>query len=63
MRVADVAQVRIGALTRYGMVTQQGTGEAVEGLVIGLRGANAQQVVDRVRERLAQIARHAARRA
>jgi hypothetical protein len=38
------------------MVTQQGTGEAVEGLVIGLRGANAQQVVDSVRERLAQIA-------
>jgi cobalt-zinc-cadmium resistance protein CzcA len=55
VRVADVAQVRIGALTRYGMVTQQGTGEAVQGLVIGLRGANAQQVVERVRERLAQL--------
>ncbi|HMA10679.1 MAG TPA: CusA/CzcA family heavy metal efflux RND transporter [Steroidobacteraceae bacterium] len=56
VRVADVATVRIGALTRYGMVTQAGTGEAVEGLVIGLRGANAQQVVESVRERLAQIA-------
>ena len=56
VRLADVAQVRIGALTRYGMVTQQGTGEAVEGLVIGLRGANAKQVVESVRERLAQVA-------
>ncbi len=55
VRLADVAEVRIGALTRYGMVTQQGEGEAVEGLVIGLRGANAQQVVTQVRARLAQI--------
>ncbi len=55
VRVGEVAEVRIGALTRYGMVTQQGTGEAVEGLVLGLRGANAQQVVERVRERLAEI--------
>ena len=56
IRMSDVATVRVGALTRYGMVTQAGSGEAVEGLVIALRGANAQQVVERVRERLAQIA-------
>jgi cobalt-zinc-cadmium resistance protein CzcA len=56
VRLADVATIRIGALTRYGMVTQQGEGEAVEGLVIGLRGANAQEVVTLVRERLAQVA-------
>jgi heavy metal efflux system protein len=55
IRMGDVAEVRIGALTRYGMVTQQGLGEAVEGLVIGLRGANAQQVVLRVRAQLAII--------
>lgn len=56
VRVADVATVRIGALTRYGMVTQQGTGEAVQGLVISLRGANAQQVVKGVRDELQKIA-------
>lgn len=56
VRLGDVAQVRIGALTRYGMVTQQGTGEAVQGLVIGLRGANAQQVVTQVRTKLAELA-------
>jgi cobalt-zinc-cadmium resistance protein CzcA len=55
VRVGDVAQVRIGALTRYGMVTKDGKGEAVEGLVIGLRGANAQQLVTLVRERLAEV--------
>ena len=55
VRIADVAQVRIGALTRYGMVTKDGQGEAVEGLVIGLRGANAQQLVTLVRERLLEV--------
>ncbi|GAB2181852.1 CusA/CzcA family heavy metal efflux RND transporter [Denitratisoma sp. agr-D3] len=55
VRVGDVAQVRIGALTRYGAVSKDGQGEAVEGLVLGLRGANAQQVVDGVKATLAEI--------
>ena len=56
VRVADVAEVRLGALTRYGAVTKSGQGEAVQGLVLGLRGANAQQVVAGVKARLAEIA-------
>ncbi|KIN89707.1 efflux RND transporter permease subunit [Thauera sp. SWB20] len=56
VRVGDVAEVRYGALTRYGAVTQSGRGEAVQGLVLGLRGANAQAVVDGVKARLAEIA-------
>jgi cobalt-zinc-cadmium resistance protein CzcA len=56
IRVSDVAQVRIGSLTRYGTVTQDGRGEAVEGLVLGLRGANAQKVVEGVRAKLAELA-------
>ncbi len=55
VRVGDVAQVRTGSLTRYGAVTKNGTGEAVQGLVIGLRGADASQVVAGVKERLAEI--------
>jgi cobalt-zinc-cadmium resistance protein CzcA len=55
VRVGDVAEVRIGYLTRYGSVTKDASGEAVEGLVLGLRGANARQVVDQVRARLAQL--------
>ena len=52
IRVADLASVRTGALTRYGAVTRNGSGEAVEGLVLGLRGANARKVVDGVRSKL-----------
>ncbi|KIF83640.1 efflux RND transporter permease subunit [Noviherbaspirillum autotrophicum] len=55
VRIADVAAVRIGSMTRYGTVTKDGRGEAVEGLILGLRGANAQQVVDQVRAKLADI--------
>lgn len=57
VRVGDVAQVRMGSLTRYGAVTQDGRGEAVQGLVLGLRGANAQKVVHEVSARLAQISK------
>ena len=55
VRVGDVAQVRIGSSTRYGIVTEDGRGEAVEGIVLGLRGANASKVIAGVRERLAEI--------
>jgi cobalt-zinc-cadmium resistance protein CzcA len=55
VRVADVATVRTGSLTRYGAVTRDGIGEAVEGLVIGLRGADASKVVAGVKERLQEI--------
>ena len=56
IRVSDIAQVRIGSLTRYGVVTMDGKHEAVEGLVLGLRGANAQKVVDGVHKKLAELA-------
>ena len=56
VRLGDIAEVRFGALTRYGAVTRSGQGEAVQGLVLGLRGANAQAVVDGVKRRLAEIA-------
>ncbi len=52
VRVADVAEVRLSALTRYGAVTRNGEGEAVQGLVLGLRGANAKAVVTGVRAKL-----------
>ncbi|MDD2691374.1 MAG: CusA/CzcA family heavy metal efflux RND transporter [Simplicispira sp.] len=55
VRVGDVATVQLGALTRYGSVTQDGKGEAVEGLVLGLRGANAQKLVHDVKARLQEI--------
>lgn len=54
-RVSDVASVGAGSLTRYGAVTRNGQGEAVQGLVIALRGADARTVVDGIRTRLAEI--------
>ncbi len=58
IRVADVAEVRVGSLTRYGGVTRDGEGEAVQGLVLGLRGANAQKLVEGVEEKLAEISQN-----
>lgn len=55
VRIADVADVRIGALTRYGAVTSNGDREEVEGLVLGLRGANAKQVVEGVKAKLEEM--------
>ncbi|MDD0811091.1 CusA/CzcA family heavy metal efflux RND transporter [Curvibacter sp. RS43] len=52
VRVGDVALVRLGELARYGAVTRNGEGETVEGLVLGLRGANARQLVREVRSTL-----------
>ncbi len=53
--VADVAEVKIGALTRYGAVSKNGLGEAVTGLVLSLRGANARQTIEGIQAKLAQI--------
>ncbi len=55
VRVGNLAEVKIGTVTRYGVVTQNGKGEAVEGLVLGLRGANAQKVVEGVRKKLEEL--------
>lgn len=55
IRISDVAEVKIGQLTRYGAVTKNGQGEAVQGLVLSLRGANAQQVVHGIQSKLAEI--------
>lgn len=55
VQVGDVATVRMGSLTRYGAVSKNGEAEAVQGLVIGLRGADASQIVDGVKRRLEEI--------
>jgi len=54
--VGDVADVRIGSITRYGAVTQNGRAETAQGLVLGLRGANAGEIVEGARAKLEEIA-------
>ncbi len=51
----QLADIRLGAMERYGSVTVDGNSEAVQGLVIGLRGANARHVVEGVKEKLAEL--------
>ena len=55
VRLADVAEVRNGSVTRYGVVTQDGKAEAVQGLVLGLAGANAKTVVEGVTRKLDEL--------
>jgi cobalt-zinc-cadmium resistance protein CzcA len=56
MRLGDIAQIRTGSLTRYGAVTRDGEGEAVQGLVLGLRGADTGATVAGVRAKLKELA-------
>jgi cobalt-zinc-cadmium resistance protein CzcA len=55
VRVGEIANVQLGSLARYGAVTRDGVGEVVQGLVLSLRGANAQNVVEAVRAKLAEL--------
>ncbi|WP_336068004.1 CusA/CzcA family heavy metal efflux RND transporter [Mesoflavibacter sp. CH_XMU1404-2] len=53
--VNDVADVRFGSAVRYGALTQDGEGEVVGGLVMMLKGANSNEVIVRVKDRMAEI--------
>ncbi|OAI14614.1 cytochrome-c peroxidase [Methylomonas koyamae] len=55
IRVEDVAEVRIGALTRYGAVSKDGNGEAVTAVVLSLRGANARQTIEKLETKLVEL--------
>lgn len=55
LRIEDVARVKLGSLTRYGSVTKDGVGEAVEGIVVSLKGADARMVVSGVEARLENL--------
>ncbi|UMB52447.1 CusA/CzcA family heavy metal efflux RND transporter [Lutibacter sp. A64] len=53
--IGDIATVQFGAAIRYGALTQDGEGEVVGGLVMMLKGANSNNVINSVKERMAQI--------
>lgn len=53
--VQDIAEVRIGSAVRYGALTKNGEGETVGGMVMMLKGANSNEVIDNVKERIVQI--------
>jgi cobalt-zinc-cadmium resistance protein CzcA len=53
--VRDVAEVRYGAAVRYGAMTLNDQGEVTGGLVLMLKGANAAEVIQDVKTRMATI--------
>ncbi|MCP3914563.1 MAG: efflux RND transporter permease subunit [bacterium] len=55
IRLTDLADVRLGSLTRFGGVTKDGRGEYVQGLVLTRLGANSRETVDRVKATLDDV--------
>jgi cobalt-zinc-cadmium resistance protein CzcA len=55
--VADVAELELGPEIRRGLVTRNGEGEAVVGMVLKLLGTNTSTVVEDVQARLGEIQR------
>jgi heavy metal efflux system protein len=53
--IRDVATVEFGHANRYGALTRNADGEAVGAIVMMLKGENANQVVENVKERMEQI--------
>jgi len=55
IRVSDLAEVKIGSLTRAGFVTKDAKAEAVQGLVLSRKGADTSSVLKRVKQELKNI--------
>ncbi|HEU0006078.1 MAG TPA: CusA/CzcA family heavy metal efflux RND transporter [Terriglobia bacterium] len=51
----DVADVRVGPMPRQGAVTRGAKGETVSGMIIMLKGENGMRVIERVKNRLAEM--------
>ncbi len=54
-KIEDIAEVKIGGLTRYGAVSKDGNGETTTGVILSLRGANARQTVEQIEAKLAEL--------
>lgn len=53
--IKNVAQIRYGHANRFGAITGNGEGEKVLGQVMMLKGGNSKQVIDDVKNRVAEI--------
>ncbi|WP_367769126.1 CusA/CzcA family heavy metal efflux RND transporter [Flavobacterium sp. WC2421] len=53
--IKDVAEVKFGSAVRYGAMTYNGKVDAVGGIVMMLKGANSNEVVQRVKDKMAII--------
>ncbi len=57
VRVADVGRVQLGPDLRRGVADKDGRGDVVTGIVVMRHGADALEVIDAVKERIASIER------
>lgn len=55
IRIKDVATVQFGSAVRYGAFTKNGNGEGVGGMIMMLKGANSNAVIQAVKERMTEI--------
>ncbi len=55
VKLGDFAQVNEEYITRLGFVTKDGVGEATQGLVLSLKGANAKEAIDEIKQRLEEL--------
>lgn len=55
IRIGDFCEVRDDSRTRMGFVTKDGVGEATEGLVLTLKGANARETITQIKDRLQKL--------
>jgi cobalt-zinc-cadmium resistance protein CzcA len=53
--VRDVATVQLGSAVRYGAMTRNNEGEVTGGVVLMLKGANANEVIKAVKQRMVTI--------
>lgn len=57
IKIADIAEVKIGSIARAGFVTKDAQGEAVQGLILSRKGADTSAVLARVKAELKKIER------
>ena len=55
IKIKDVGSVSTGSAVRYGALTKDGKGEAVGGMILMLKGANSNEVIENVTQRMEQI--------
>src|SRR5262245_28914165 len=55
IRVSDVATVQVGNEIRQGAVTKDGQGEVVTGIVLKRINENTKQVIERIKQKVAEI--------
>nr|WP_121271144.1 CusA/CzcA family heavy metal efflux RND transporter [Pedobacter schmidteae] len=55
--IRDVAEVNIGAATRYGALTYNDEGEVSGAIVMMLKGANSNEVIENIKSKITEIQR------